>query len=108
MTTSTAEGVAQTTWRPEEELESHSKKTAELERKLVEAGKREQVASHMTKELIGLEGKKVLVVFDDDTTEEFFVGVTDYKLPSHVKLDTLDSDYGDPVTKRIKNVTVIS
>ena len=52
MTTSTAEGGTQTTWRPEEELESHSKKTAELERQLVEAGKRERVASHMTKELI--------------------------------------------------------
>ena len=41
MTTSIAEGGTQTTWRPEEELESHSKKTAELERQLVEAGRRE-------------------------------------------------------------------
>ena len=49
---STADGGTQTIWRPEEELESHSKKTAELQRQLVEAGRREQAASHMTKELI--------------------------------------------------------
>jgi hypothetical protein len=63
---------------------------------------------YLVPELIGKEGKQVMVKYVDGTEETFFVGKKGTALPYYIKLETAKSEYGDPVQKHIESVLVIS
>lgn len=61
----------------------------------------------MTKQLLGLEGKRVEVVTTYDETRKFWVGRSTGWRPCHLEIKTRRSIGGSPAEKEYKSVTVI-